>query len=101
MYNVYAHHKIKGMEFIDSKETETEAEALVEYLKKSNYYSFLVVHKMPDRDEVVKRIDLTKECEVEYVDNLKPKYEVKAMTFKPSKMKKKEQLRKEIEDYLK
>lgn len=41
-----------------------------------------------------------KKCKVEYVDNLKTDVEVKAMTFTPSRMKRKEELRKLTEDYI-
>jgi len=99
MYNIYGHHKISGMVLIDKKQTQEEAERFVEYLKKGEYYSLMIINKTMKEDKLIKRIDLTKECEVEFVDNLKTDCEVKAITFKPSRMKKKEELRKITQKY--
>lgn len=41
-----------------------------------------------------------KKCRVEFVDNLKTDVEVKSVVFKPSRMKKKEELRKMAEEYI-
>lgn len=48
----------------------------------------------------LKNKKIYKECEVEYVDDLKTKVEVKALTFVPSRMKKKEELRRMTEQYI-
>ena len=42
----------------------------------------------------------SKECKVEYVDNVNTKMEVRTTTFTPSKMKQKEELRKMTEKYI-
>ena len=52
------------------------------------------------RIEDIENIKKSKKCRVEFVDNLKTDVEVKAMTFKPSRMKKKEELMRETRDYI-
>lgn len=41
-----------------------------------------------------------KECKVEYTNNVKSKYEVNGIVFQPSRMKKKEELRKITKEYI-
>ena len=48
----------------------------------------------------LKNKKIYKECKVEFVDNLKTDVEVKALTFVPSRMKEKEELRKLTEEYI-
>ena len=52
------------------------------------------------RIEDIENIKKSKKCQVEYVDNLKTDIEVKAMTFKPSRMKEKEKLRRMTEEFI-
>lgn len=99
MYRIYAHQREKGWVIVDVKLSKEDAIEVADNLEPKNYYSYLVVEADENGEKVVQRKDLTKECEVEFVDNLKTDYEVKATTFKPSRMKKKEELRKLTQNY--
>lgn len=60
----------------------------------------MIIENIGNGDEIIERKDFTRECQVEYVDELKTKYEVKAVAFKPSRMKRKEELRRMTEQYV-
>ena len=73
----------------------------IKKLEKEGYYSYMVKeHSIEKGDSIVKDGVFYKECKVEYVDDLKTDIEVKALTFKPSRMKKKEELMRETRDYI-
>lgn len=60
----------------------------------------MIIESSEKGDRTVRRQELYQECTVEYSDDVKTKFEVKATTFKPSKMKQKEELRRMTQDYL-
>lgn len=101
MYRVYGHNKFHGWERLDKhKITDLkEAQEIMRNLNPKEYYSAIIIDS-EGGDHPVDRIDFSKECIIEYVDEVKTKVEVKAMTFKPSKMKEKEELRKLTEKYI-
>lgn len=109
MYQLYAHSKKKG--WIDRDENIAKGkfisndldqlELLAEKFTAKDYYEYLIVEHRQDGDRTVKRQELYQECKAEYSDNVKVDFEVKTITFKPSKMKEKEELRKMTEEYLK
>lgn len=61
--------------------------------------TYMIIEHSPKGDQVLERQELSRECKIEFVDKIDTKYTVKAMTFQPSKMKQKEELRKMIEKY--
>ena len=99
MYRIYAHQKNKGWVIVDVKKDKEEAIETADSLNPKDYYSSLVVQADENGERVIQRKDFTKECEVEFVDHLETKIEVKATIFKPSRMKKKEELRKLTQNY--
>lgn len=109
MFQLYAQHKTKGWvdedknikkgKFI-SKDLD-ELELLAEKLSPKDYFEYLIVEHRKDGDRTVRRQELYQECTIEYTDDVKVDFEVKAIAFKPSKMKQKEELRKMTEEYLK
>ena len=78
-----------------------ELELLAEKLTPKKYLEYMIVEHRKDGDRTVRRQELYQECIVEYSDDVKVNFEVKAIEFKPSKMKQKEELRKMTEEYLK
>lgn len=100
MYKLYAQKLQGGWEKIAVKETLDKIEKQASKISAHEYYSYLIIKNEGNGDETVKREVLSKECKVEFVDDIKSKVEVKAMTFKPSKMKQKEELRKLTEEYI-
>lgn len=78
-----------------------ELELLAEKLTPKKYLEYMIIEHRKDGDRTVRRQELYQECKVEYIDNANVSFEVKAITFKPSKMKQKEELRKMTEEYLK
>lgn len=99
MYRIYGHNKKTGWEKIDTKEDLKEINKIAATLKPKEYYSYLIITNKGMGDEIVEQKDLSKECTVEYVDEVKTKIEVKATTFKPSRMKRKQEERKYFEAY--
>lgn len=100
MYRIYGHNKQTGWEQIDTKKDLEEILKIAETIKPKEYYSYIIIQNNGNGDEVIERKDFTRECEVEYVDEVKTKFEVKATTFKPSRMKRKQEERKMFEQYI-
>ena len=101
MFKLYAQNKIKGWELVKTDEDLDELELFAETLKPKDCYEYMIIEHTPKGDRTVRRQELYQECEVEYSDDVKVNFEVKATTFKPSKMKQKEELRRMTEEYLK
>lgn len=100
MYRIYGKNKIKGWEKIDSTADKEKAFKTAEGISSKEYYSYMIIENNGNGDNVIAQESLYEECQVEYVDEVKTKYEVKALAFKPSRMKKKENLRKLTEQYI-
>lgn len=99
MYKLYAQNKTKGWELIKTSDDLDKLNLIAETLKPKHYFEYLIVEHTDKGDRTVRRQELFQECKVEYIDNANVSFEVKAITFKPSKMKQKEELRKEIDKY--
>ena len=100
MYRIYGQNKITGWEKIDVTNDKEKALKTAESISSKEYYSYMIIQNNGNGDEIIDRKDFTRECQVEYVDEVKTKYEVKAVTFKPSRMKRKQELRKLTEQYI-
>lgn len=100
MYKLYAQKLQGGWEKIIQAGTLKEIEKEAQYLTAKEYFSYMVVEHSKEGDQVITRKKLYEECKVEFVDDIKSKVEVKALTFKPSRMKKKEELRRLTEEYI-
>ena len=100
MYKLYAQKLDGSMEQITIEDSIENIDKEINQLSANEYYSYMVKTRVNGGDEIVKSGKLYKECKVEYVDDLKTKVEVKAITFKPSRMKNKEELRREVRDYI-
>lgn len=100
MYRIYGQNKITGWENIDVTNDKEKALKTAESISSKEYYSYMIIQNNGNGDEIIDRKDFTRECQVEYVDEVKTKYEVKAVTFKPSRMKRKQELRKLTEQYI-
>ena len=100
MYQLYAQDKVKGWITVDKSNDLDELELLAENLTAKECYEYLIVEHRKDGDRTIKRQELYDECEVEYSDDVKVSFEVKATTFVPSRTKQKQELRKETEKYL-
>lgn len=100
MYKLYAQNRIKGWQLIKISNNLDELDLLAERFEPKDYFEYMIIEHSEKGDSIKRRQELSKECEVEYTNNFKKKYEVKAVTFKPSKMKQKEELRKMTENYI-
>ena len=100
MYRTYGHNKQTGWEMIDTKKDLEEIHKIAATIKPKEYYSYMIIQNNGNGDEVIDRKDFTRECTVEYVNEVKTKFEVKATTFKPSRMKRKQEERKMFEQYI-
>ena len=97
MYKLYAQNKIKGWELIKTSNDLDELNLISETLKPKEYYEYLIVEHSGKGDRTIRRQELYQECQVEYVEDIETKVTIKAIVFKPSRMKEKEELRKEID----
>ena len=100
MYKLYAQRLDGSMEKITVEDTIEKIDAVISELSPKEYYLYMVKTRVNGGDDIVKSGKLYEECKVEFVDDIKSKVEVKAMTFKPSRMKKKEELMREVRDYI-
>ena len=100
MYKLYAQSKTEGWKIIKTHTKLEIIEKESEKLTCKEYYSYIIKEVTKEGDRLIKQQTLLQECKVEYSDNVKVDFEVKAMTFKPSRMKQKEELRRMTEDYL-
>ena len=92
--------KKNGWKKINSTPDKKEAFKTAGRINAKEYYSYVIIQNIGNGDEVIATKDFSRECTVEYVDEVKTKIEVKATTFKPSRMKKKQELRKLTEQYI-
>lgn len=84
MYRIYGQNKIIGWEKIDSTKDEKKAYELAERISAKEYYSYMIIQNNGNGDEVIERKNLYEECKVEYADEVKTDFEVKAMIFRES-----------------
>jgi len=97
MYRIYAHQKNKGWVIVDVKKNKEEAIEVANSLNPKDYYSSLVVEADENGERVIQRKDFTRE---EFVKKLKVDVDDEPIkTYKQSKMKKKEELRKLTQKY--
>ena len=101
MYKLYAQSKKKGWYLFKNSDDLDELDLLAETIDAKEHCTYMIIEHTNKGDRTVRRQELYQECTVEYSDDVKTSFEVKTTTFKPSKMKQKEQLRKEIENYYK
>ena len=101
MYKLYAQSKIKGWQLIKTSNNLDELDLLSEKIEPKEYYEYMIIEHSDKGDNIKRRQELYQECTVEYSDDVKTKYEVKATTFKPGRAKEKEQLRKMTKEYMK
>ena len=99
MYRLYA-QKINGgyeklLESLYIKDINKE----INKINAKDYYSYMVIKNDGNGDNVITSKKLYEEVKVEYGD-IKTDIQVNATTFKPSKAKKKEELRKITRDYI-
>ena len=84
MYRIYGQNKLTGWEKIDTKKELKEIHKIAETLKPKGYYSYMIIQNNGKGDEVIEMKNLYEECEVEYIDEVKTDFEVKAMIFRES-----------------
>lgn len=100
MYRIYGYSKKNGRQKIDSTSDKKEAFEIASKINPKEYYSYVIVADIGNGDEVIGRKDFSRECTIEFVDEVKTKVEVKATTFKPTRMKRKQEERKMFEQYI-
>lgn len=101
MYKLYAQSKKKGWYLFKNSDDLEELDLLAETIDAKEHCTYMIIEHTDKGDKTVRRQELYLECTVEYSDNVKTSFEVKATTFKPSKMKQKEELRKMTQEYYK
>lgn len=99
MYKLYAQNKIIGWQLIKTSDDLDKLNLISETLTPKDYFEYMIIEHTEKGDRTVRRQELFQECTVEYSDDVKVDFEVKATTFKPSRMKQKQELRKEIDKY--
>ena len=100
MYRLYADSRTEHWKILKTHTNLDVIKKEADKLTSKEYYSYIIKETINNTDNVVEQKSLFDECKVEYTDNVKTDFEVKTTTFKPSRMKQKEELRKEIERYL-
>ena len=99
MFKLYAQNKKTGWYLVKNSSDLDELDLLAETIDPKEHSTYMIIENTPKGDRTVRRQELYQECSVEYSDNVKTSFEVKATTFKPSRMKQKEELRKMTEKY--
>lgn len=111
MYKVYGNSKINGWEVVANKKSLVDAKKIANRLTADEYYSYLIKESDENGDRIIRQETLKEETEKEKVKSFKEKYKVKEEKVndkyelsgreKPkSRMKKKEELMKEVRDYI-
>ena len=100
MYKIYGNSKTKGWQLIATKDKLSEIEKVAINITAKEYYTYMIKQCDENGEQIIHRREFSKECQVEFVDNLKTSVEVKATMFQPSRMKKKEELRRLTRDFL-
>lgn len=100
MYRLYAQKHEGSYEKITEKKTANEIEKVAGRLKASQYYSYLIIENNGEGDSIYQRQVLSEPIKIEFTDKDETSIEVKTKVFQPSRMKKKEELRKLTEGYI-
>ena len=100
MYTLYAQNKKIGWQLIKTSDDLDKLNLIAETLTPKDYFEYLIIEHSINGDRTIRRQELYLECEVEYTDDVKVDFEVKAVTFRPSRIKQKEELRKITEKYI-
>lgn len=100
MLKLYAEKLKGGWEELKIPNDLEGAKEVADSLSSKEYFVCIIKERKNGQDNIVYRREIYKECEVEYTDDVKTSFEVKAIAFKPSKMKEKQKLKKEIDKYL-
>ena len=101
MYKLYAENRKIGNWSVIATHTNLKIiQQKADKLNSKEYYSYIIKETTKEGDKLVKQQVLNQECKIEYTDEVKVDFEVNAYTFKPSKMKQKEELRKLTQDYI-
>lgn len=101
MYKLYAQNKKGIWKEIDKSNELGQIYILTDKITPKEYYKYMIKEESKNGDNIIEIRDLYKECKVEFKDEIKTSFEIKATTFVPSKMKRKEELRKMTEEYYK
>lgn len=106
MFRIYLYSEKIGWKKVAYTNKLQEAINAAKDNKELGDIKYLIIEETVNGDQVIKNEDFSKECTIEFVDNLKTNIEIQATTFtpeqrkRPSKMKQKEELRKLTEDYI-
>ena len=100
IYKVYGHNRQFGWEKLETTPDKDKAFKTATGLTGKEYFSCMIIKDSENGDEIIYSNNFSKECKVEFVDEVKTKVEVKATTFKPSRMKRKQEERKMFEQYI-
>jgi len=100
MYRLYAQRLQGSYDKIGERKTLEEIEKLANGISQSEYYSYMIIKNEGNGDEIVTSQKLYERVKVEIVDKDETSIEVKTKVFQPSRMKKKEELRKLTEGYI-
>lgn len=100
MYRLYGQRIEGGYDRIAVRNTLEEIEVDIQEIDAKEYRSYMLIENKGQGDNLLRTDRIYDECEVEYVDNLKTNIEVKATTFTPSRMKRKEEIMRETRDYI-
>lgn len=100
MFKLYGNSKINNWEEITTSMRLEQVERRAEKLTGKEYYSYMIKESSKEGDRIVKQENLYEECMVEYSNDVKVDFEVKAAVFKPGRMKNKEELRRLTDEYV-
>lgn len=103
MYQLYVQSITKGWYSKPAYISDNldDLDLIAEQIDAKECCEYMIIEHRKDGDRTIRRQELYDECEVEYSDDVKTSFEIKATTFKVSRTKKKEELRKMTEEYLK
>ena len=100
MFKVYGNSKINGWEVVANTKKITDANKIADRLTADEYYSFLIKQSDENGDSIIRQETLEQNTEKEKVKSFKEKYKVEVKEKPKSRMKKKQELMKEVRDYI-
>lgn len=96
MYQLYVQNRAKEWSMIRQ---DLNLDNIKKEMQKIDFKKY-IAYKITKEKEIIEEEILSEECPIVYVDNLKTKVIVKGLIFQPERAKRKQILRKEIENYI-
>lgn len=86
MYKIYGNKKVGGYDLIGTSTTLDKAERKAKTINIDKYLTYMIIEETQHGDTVVKQGQVSKECEVEFVDEIDTDYVLYGTVLIPARV---------------